>query len=127
MSIAHEKPTPAPAVDDRVWSPVELLHKVENDIDLATELIEIFLEDAPEMSYDISMAVRAGNPEHLAHAAHAYRGSAVAIGANALGTAAGALEAAGRAGHAGVDLELAYFKELEQRVIAELAAARIDS
>ena len=118
-AVSEIQPTPT-------WNRTELLDKVDNDIDLATELVEIFLEDAPEMSYDISMAVRAGDTKRLASAAHAYKGSAAAIGAIAVAQAAGALEAAGRADSIAVDLELAHFKELEQRLVAELRAATTD-
>lgn len=126
MSIAHDQHSTTQASADRAWSPIELLRKVDNDIDLATELVEIFLEDAPEMSYDVTMAARSGDPERLAHAAHAYKGSAVAIGAIEVGRAAGALEVAGRDGHADVALELACFQKLEHRLIDELTAAQND-
>ena len=127
MSIAGQQRATIEAPQERQWEPTQLLSKVDNDIDLATELVELFLEDAPEMSYDISMAARAGSAQRLASAAHAYKGSASAIGAAAVAKAAGALEAAGRAGSADVELEMVHFKELEGRLIAELVAATTDA
>jgi len=131
MTIAFEQPTlseqPTGSPVRQAWTATELLRKVDNDIDLATELVEIFLEDAPEMSDDISVAVQHGDAAALASAAHAYKGSAAAIGAVAVARAAGALEASGRAGSTSVELEVAYFKELEVRLIDQLSAVATDS
>ncbi len=62
------------------WDRMDLLRQVDDDFDLAVALMEIFLEDAPQMKSDISVAVGAGEAERLACAAHAYKGSAAAIG-----------------------------------------------
>lgn len=124
MSIAYQPPrSQAPAPAARGWSPVDLLRKVDNDIDLATELVQIFLEDVAEMSDDICSAARSGDAARLASAAHAYKGSAAAIGADAVASAACSLEQEGRAGNCDVEIELAYFLEIESRLIEELSAA----
>lgn len=127
MTIACQQRATVEAPQQRPWEPAQLLSKVDDDIDLATELVRIFLEDAPEMSYDISLAARIGDAERLASAAHAYKGSASAIGAGTVAKAASALEVAGRAGSVDVELEMASFKELEGRLIEELIAATTDA
>ncbi len=63
-----------------------------------TSLFDRFRETAMETERDIQTAARAGDLARVAAAAHKLKGAAQAIGANAVGTAAMAVEQAGKAG-----------------------------
>lgn len=82
------------------WSPDHLLDQIGNDLGLAFELLAVFLDETPEIVAGITDAVRRGDDPALAAAAHAFKGSAAAIGAFALAEAASRLEIAGREGRA---------------------------
>jgi HPt (histidine-containing phosphotransfer) domain-containing protein len=85
---------------DEGWKPDHLLQQIGQDLGLAAELVEVFLEEMPDILTGIQEAVRQADDERLASAAHAFRGSAAAIGAFAMARAAADLEAAGREGRA---------------------------
>jgi HPt (histidine-containing phosphotransfer) domain-containing protein len=103
------------------WDPAELLRQVDGDGELAGELVAIFLEDEAPMRTALRAAIEAGSAEELAHAAHAYKGSAAAVGAVSVAAAAGALEAEGRAGRSSVWFEWRLFENLASRLVEELA------
>lgn len=73
---------------------------------LLSEMIEIFREDTPRRIRDILAAAAGGRAEELSRAAHALKGGAGALGAEALRRMAAELEALGRSGsaNAGADL-----------------------
>jgi HPt (histidine-containing phosphotransfer) domain-containing protein len=74
---------------------------------LLSEMLDIFKEDTPTRIRDILAAVATGNAEQLSHTAHALKGGAGALGAQALRALSGELEALGRAGSTAVDPDLA--------------------
>ncbi len=65
---------------------------VGGDRALARELVEIFLEELPPRLREIRSAVEQGDPVRLRFAAHALKGSAGAITATRVASAAGCLE-----------------------------------
>jgi HPt (histidine-containing phosphotransfer) domain-containing protein len=87
---------------------------------LLSEMIGIFREDTPRRIQDILAAAAKGSAVELAHAAHALKGGAGALGASAMRHLAGDLEALGRSGsvEAGADLPV----RLEATFQASLAA-----
>jgi len=73
---------------------------------LLSEMIEIFRDDTPRRIRDILAAATEGHAEDLSRAAHALKGGAGALGAEALRHLASDLESLGRSGsaEAGPDL-----------------------
>jgi PAS domain S-box-containing protein len=69
-----------------------------DDATAIASLFARFRETAVEGERDIEAAARSGDLARLAAAAHKLKGAAQAVGANAVGTAAAALEQAGKAG-----------------------------
>jgi len=53
----------------------ELFARVDDDLELLGELIEIFLEDYPDLLAEIEAAVIAKDAAKLRHAAHTLKGS----------------------------------------------------
>jgi HPt (histidine-containing phosphotransfer) domain-containing protein len=104
------------------WDRTALLRQVDGDRELAGELVSIFLEDEPAMRAELQDAMRAESADSLAHVAHAYKGSAAAVGGVLAAEAASALEAAGRAGRVSVWFEWRRFEDLANRLVEELSA-----
>jgi HPt (histidine-containing phosphotransfer) domain-containing protein len=67
---------------------------------LLSEMIAIFRDDTPRRIQAVLEAVAQGEAETLSHAAHALKGGAGALGAEALRLLASDLEALGRSGSA---------------------------
>ena len=76
-----------------------LLARFRGDAGLLQRLADVFREDCPHMLADIQKALRAGNAEAVARAAHAFKGAAANFGAGAVVNAAKRVEAAGREGN----------------------------
>ena len=74
--------------------------------ELLSEMIGIFREDTPRRIQDILAAVAKGSALELSHAAHALKGGAGALGANAMRYLAAELEALARNGSADAGAEL---------------------
>jgi len=87
---------------------------------LLSEMIGIYREDTPRRIRDILAAAERGHAEELAHAAHALKGGAGALGARDLRELAAELENLGRSGSAATGADLAL--RLETSFQATLAA-----
>jgi CheY-like chemotaxis protein/HPt (histidine-containing phosphotransfer) domain-containing protein len=66
--------------------------------DLEREIVEAFLEEAPQLLEQVQRAWTARNPSELASAAHALKGAAAQVRGSAVFQGASALETAGRSG-----------------------------
>jgi CheY-like chemotaxis protein/HPt (histidine-containing phosphotransfer) domain-containing protein len=88
-----EKPPSAAAIDRGV-----LAAWLGDDDAAINSLFGKFRETAVEAERDIEAAARTGSLARVAAAAHKLKGAAQAVGANAVGTAAAAVEQAGKAG-----------------------------
>ena len=88
--------------------------------ELLSEMIGIFREDTPRRIQDILAAAAKASAQELSHAAHALKGGAGALGANAMRHLAAELEALGRSGSVEVGADLP--ARLEATFQASLAA-----
>ncbi len=69
------------------------------DSEFIAELLQDFLQQAPELIAWIDRAVQEGDAAALQHAAHTLKGSARSIGAESFAASALTLEQMGRSGH----------------------------
>jgi len=74
----------------------EALERVEGDMELLCEMIDIFLEEYPQMLADIEQAVAISDPQALQHSAHTLKGSVSNFAAPGATTASFALEKMGK-------------------------------
>jgi len=109
----------AAALDDTV------LAKLRADVgeDFIGELIDAFLEDAPELIAGMKTALAHNDVEAFRRAAHSLKSNSMTFGANELAETARALEETGKSGNlAGVDDRLAFVEQEFERVRQELRA-----
>lgn len=62
----------------------DFLHRIDGDVDLLKEVIEIFLEDTPALLANLYAGIRSGDAEAVERAAHTLKGSAANISAKRL-------------------------------------------
>ena len=95
---------PEPAVDaDKVAGLKEM---AKSNPRFLTDITALFREDALMRLHDLRDSLRAGNPEQLAHAAHALKSSSGNVGAKRIYTLCIAIEENARAGKMGGASEL---------------------
>jgi HPt (histidine-containing phosphotransfer) domain-containing protein len=93
------KSTPkVPTEDTTVFDLSALRARVEDDLDLLAEMVELFLESSPRMVTDIESAIAAGDVERLGNAAHTLKGVLRNMCASASADAALELETIGKRG-----------------------------
>ena len=103
----------------------ELLALMDGDRELLFELIDVFLEDAPQRIQAVRSALADRNADAVYRAAHALKGSAGNFGAPEVVSRANRLEALAREN--GLDAAGIEFEFLEtdmNQLVAELVAAR---
>ncbi|WP_395711086.1 ATP-binding protein [Reyranella sp.] len=114
----HGDNAPTPAIDRTVLDPW-----IGDDEAARRDLLDKFGLSAAESRRDIETAMAAGDLAALAAAAHRLKGSALAVGARALGDAAATLERAAKAGDRATCQDgLGPLAVEVQRAQAELAA-----
>jgi len=74
--------TPVPSLP--VFDYDDFMERMDGDMDLLKEVIEIFLEDAPNLVAALRSAVRNRNAEAMERAAHTLKGAAANISAKRL-------------------------------------------
>jgi HPt (histidine-containing phosphotransfer) domain-containing protein len=72
------------------------MERLDGDLELLGELVELFLADCPRLLDDIRTAIEAGDAEQLMRAAHTLKGSVSNFCAPLAAEAAQKLEAQGR-------------------------------
>lgn len=80
---------------DAILNRKEVYSRVDDDMELLQELIEIFLEDYPQLMSDIHSAIQSGDAEALKSSAHTLKGSVSNFCAQSAVDAALKLEIAG--------------------------------
>ena len=111
-------------LDARVLDDLRALGGAD-DPGLLTELIELFLRDAPERIAEIEGALERGDAASLERAAHTLKSSSANLGATSLSALCREIEAAARArATAGLPALVTRSRELYRRVEAELAKVR---
>jgi len=80
----------------RIFDQASLLKRVNGDVELFHEMIELFLEQTPQQLNALNTALQAEDFVAINHHAHSLKGSARTIGANALSEAAFQLEIASK-------------------------------
>jgi two-component system, sensor histidine kinase and response regulator len=80
------------------FDPESLWNRVDGDLDLLRELVELFAEEAPRMLAEIEMAIEVGSASDLEKASHKIKGSVLQFSARAAAAIALELEENGRIG-----------------------------
>lgn len=73
-----------------------LLKRVEGDEELLEELVHFFLDHTPRQLDKLRQALKAGDASALGEQAHAIKGAAASLSAEAVRLAAGSLEFSGK-------------------------------
>jgi two-component system sensor histidine kinase/response regulator len=97
VATQESKATPL-KVDTEVFDLSALRDRVEEDLDLLAEMVDLFLETSPKLVTDIELAVAAGDVEGLGVAAHTLKGVLRNMCARSSADAALELETIGRRG-----------------------------
>ncbi|MBI2827612.1 MAG: response regulator [Planctomycetia bacterium] len=96
--------------------------RVEGDVELLTEMIELFLDSSPHLLAEIETATRQRDSSTIHRAAHALKGAMQSMGAGPAAKAALRLETMGHTGDLSlVDESLGVLKEELDRLHAALA------
>ena len=93
--------------------------------DFINELIDAFLEDAPNMIQNLQTALETGNVESFRRNAHSLKSNANTFGAVELGTLAKELEFMGRENNLEVGDRVEILKNLFEKVAEELRGLRV--
>ncbi len=115
--------TPSPEASAPPCDLEAALSQLDGDEELLSEMIGLFLEDAPRRLDHLHRAWENGDQDSVAEAAHALKGMAGHFGAEALRRQAAELERAARDGQAGA-ADLDRLSELTQAVIQYLEGQR---
>ncbi len=100
-------------MDNDIIGIQDVLGRLQGDKELLLELIQIFLEDAPQRFHDVSDLIKKEDCVQLADAAHSVKGAASNIGANKLWHSFKTLEQAAK------DKDLALASAIFARASAE--------
>jgi len=93
--------------------------------DFINELIDAFLEEAPNMISQMQVALLANDVESFRRNAHSLKSNALTFGAPELGALAKELESMGRENNLAVGNRLEVLNEAFERVAEELKGMRV--
>jgi HPt (histidine-containing phosphotransfer) domain-containing protein len=91
------------------------LERIDNDVDLYDELIEIFLEDTPAQIEKLGAALSAGDDQLALRQAHSIKSAAANLGAEKMRSIAFLMEDGARTG--GVAKAAPHFGELAEEFV----------
>ena len=109
MNLSQEEPA-------GIEAPVDFsaaLRWVDDDRELLTELIEIFLEDCPKRLQELDHAAKEGNASGVRQAAHSLKGMVAGFDAGSAHRLAAEMESLGKAGDLSKALDLLSTLQLE--------------
>ncbi|HTQ37616.1 MAG TPA: response regulator [Pirellulales bacterium] len=128
-NAAGEEHAAPPQMIDRseILDLASLRARVEQDLDLLEEMIELFLSSSPSLLAEIESAVAQRDCPTITRAAHSLKGALLNISAGGCAKAALELEDLGRSGEtARVDESLAALKLQLQQLQAELTRTEVE-
>ena len=97
------------------------LERIDGDAELFAEMVELFLEDCPQLLTEIDQALGDGDGDKLIRAAHTLKGAVANFEAPEVFDAARSVETAGRAGNlAGAQESFAHLKLAASRLTPAL-------
>ena len=116
-TTSQEAQAGAPLADSDAIDLATLLSRVENDMELLGEMIELFLDSSPLLLSEIEAGVARRDSQTIERAAHALKGAMQSLSATPAAKAALRLEELGRAGDlASAEEALAELKDEFQRL-----------
>ncbi|HEY3473567.1 MAG TPA: Hpt domain-containing protein [Anaerolineales bacterium] len=110
-----------PAIDKAVFEELKGL----SGADFINELIDAFLEDAPDMIQNMRTALETQDVESFRRNAHSLKSNANTFGATELGALARELELMGKEGNLNVGNRLQVLEETFAKVAEELEGLRV--
>jgi HPt (histidine-containing phosphotransfer) domain-containing protein len=110
-----------PAIDRATFDELKQM----SGADLINELIDAFLDDAPQMVQNMQAAVTTGDVESFRRNAHSLKSNAYTFGATELGTLARELELMGKDNNLAVGNKLEILKEALGNAVQELKGLRV--
>ena len=94
-----ERPEPNPRAEVRaVFDHEDALARMDGDVGMLRELLQIFLQDSPNMLARIDAALTSADARQIERAAHGLKGASATISADALTDRAVQVEQAAKAG-----------------------------
>ncbi len=104
------------------WTPTRMLARLDGDRELAVQLVEIFIDEYPNMLQRLRDAVAAASADDVRRAAHALKGSISNFSDGGPTATAYELETMGRAGH--VEGALPLLERLDRELVELTASLR---
>jgi two-component system, sensor histidine kinase and response regulator len=96
------------------FDPNALFRRLDGDIELLRDLVQIFSEESPLLLKDISIAIQHGSFEDVRKLSHKLKGSALQFSGDGVASLAASLEQMGA--HQSLDGAARIFSDLEQAV-----------
>ncbi len=84
--------------ESAVFDEADLYHRLGNDQELIAAVVDIFIDDTPNLIEELSKAVESRNPESATRISHSIKGAAANVGGTKLSAHAYELEKLGRDG-----------------------------
>jgi HPt (histidine-containing phosphotransfer) domain-containing protein len=90
----------------------DFLHRIDGDVDLLKEVVEIFLEDTPGLLADLYSGIKTGDAAAVERATHTLKGASANISAKRLQALSQKVQVALKEnGCAGLESFIVYFEE----------------
>ena len=121
MTLASKRKIQMPVIDEVTFEELKQM----SGVDFINELIDAFLEDAPQMIQNMQTAAEASDVETFRRNAHSLKSNAYTFGAMELGRLSKELEVMGRENNLAIGNRLEVLKEEFEMVAQELRGLRV--